>query len=88
MIRIFIITFTLVKTSWNYLFPLSTFFQIHSSFLDFRSRYCIFAVKKYYFQGFWIFVLLATLLALLMQHIWFGVYEIYAYLLGKFGRKI
>ena len=40
------------KTSWNCFFPPLTFFQIPLKFSDFRSRYCIFSVKRYYFQSF------------------------------------
>ena len=44
------------KTSWNYFFPPLTLFRIHSEFSDFWSRYCIFSVKRKYFQSFQIFV--------------------------------
>ena len=52
-------------------------FRIHSKFSNFSSRYCIFSVKRYYFWSLKILAILALLFVKLMQHMWFGIYQIY-----------
>ena len=80
------------EASWKCLFAPPTFFRFTQTFRIFGHAIVYFRLKGNIIKAFRFSVtLLAPLFAKLIQHIWFGVYQVYvykAYLLGKFSPKI